>query len=851
MRIFLGYVFIALSALLVLALASFNPMDSIWLTSKVNSPPGNIAGILGVWLSTPLVILYGKYSSFLLNFGILTIGVNLLIGSKIGRILVKATLFVIATISLSVILATVINGVTYIEAGLMGLAVSSSLKEVFPSPIIIVLFAFIFIVSLLSTMKLFKEFSYWIARAMGWILLLPFHLFGIIGGSDEEKEGDFLEEKVFSPDMEQKKKLEVVDKGPEVQVKEPHFLKPEKETLKQSIKLKEDSPVWLKDEKEKKAVLAEVNHLFDKEIEERKPIEVLSKDSALVPAEEKMEEKDLLFKPEEIKMVPVKEVDNNKLPPEVIKEEDTLEVEEIVGEADYSEVAKSRNKESEEPFDLFPEEEVVKDYVFPDVNVLEKSLESYSRLEESEEIDKVSKIIETTFASFKIDIKVSGYSRGPAITRYEIIPPSGLKLKNIVNLTDDLALNLGTRNIRIVAPIGNRSIIGVEVPNRHRKTVALREIIASEEYKNTKAKLPLILGKDIAGNIIVEDLTEMPHLLIAGTTGSGKSVYVNSFIGGIVFKKSSEDVKFIFIDPKMVELELYNGIPHLLAPVINDPEEAIAVLEWASQEMDRRYKVLSDFGVRNMLDYNMEIKRIKASKRQKEENNLKHFPYIIIVIDEFANLMLRLPKETEKVITRIAAMARAVGIHLVVATQRPSVDVVTGIIKANFPSRIAFRVSSQTDSRTILDKSGAEKLLGKGDMLFMTPNFTDMIRIQSPFVSNADVENLVRELKRNGTAEYVINPEELMEKQSSEEMESEYSADYRQDPIFIESLKAAVENREVSASFLQRRFRIGYNRASRIIEAMEKLKILGPSTGSSKPREVLISQEDLVHYLNP
>ena len=462
-------------------------------------------------------------------------------------------------------------------------------------------------------------------------------------------------------------------------------------------------------------------------------------------------------------------------------------------------------------------------------------------------MENVSRVIENTFTSFKIDIKVSGHSRGPAITRYEIEPPTGLKLKNIVNLTDDLALNLGTRNIRIVAPIGNRSIIGVEVPNNFRRNVVLRDIIESPEFKKSKAKLPLILGKDIAGNIVIEDLTEMPHLLIAGTTGSGKSVYVNSLIGGLIFTRSIDEVKFIFIDPKMVELELYNGIPHFLAPVITSPEQAIGALEWASAEMDRRYKILSDWGVRNIVDYNKEVKKARGSKK-KGDDGLEKFPYIVIVIDEFANLMLRLPKETEKLISRIAAMARAVGIHLVVATQRPSVDVVTGIIKANFPSRIAFRVSSQTDSRTILDKSGAEKLLGRGDMLFMTPNFTDMIRMQSPYVSNQDVETVVREIKRNGTADYIIDLDELTAPPENGG-ESEYAADYKDDPVFADALKAAVENGEISASYLQRRFRIGYNRASRLIEAMEKMKILASSTGTSKPREVLIHQEDLVNYL--
>ncbi|MFN3660467.1 MAG: DNA translocase FtsK, partial [Brevinematales bacterium] len=436
------------------------------------------------------------------------------------------------------------------------------------------------------------------------------------------------------------------------------------------------------------------------------------------------------------------------------------------------------------------------------------------------------------------DVRVVGYSRGPAITRYEIQPPIGLKLRSITNLVDDLALNLGDAHIRIVTPIGERGLIGIEVPNRKRRHVFLREVVESEEFRNSEAVLPLILGKDITGNILVDDLTEMPHLLIAGTTGSGKSVYVNAFLASLLFKKSYEELRFLLIDPKMVELELYNGLPHLLAPVITQPEVAIVVLEWVVREMERRYKLFSELGVRNIMEY---------QKVSPHEKGFESLYYLIVVIDEFADLMLRMPKETERVISRLAAMARAVGIHLVVATQRPSVDVVTGIIKANFPSRIAFRVSSQTDSRTILDRGGAEKLLGKGDMLFLSPKNTDLVRLQVPYVSSKEIETLVYEIRRQKRVEYLLNIDELME-----EVENPSSGDGERgprDPLFEEALRLAAETGEVSASFLQRKLRIGYNRASRIVDMMESLHILGPSTGTSKPRQVLISPEEVDNYL--
>lgn len=914
MKTLIGYVFIAFSVVLFFALLSFDPADSSLLTSNYNHQPDNLAGAFGVWLAAPLVVLYGRYAAFLLNFGLLTIGINLLVRAKIGRILIKTTLFFISAISLSVVLAVVIDSVTYLDAGMIGIAITKSLSELINKYVILILFSVILFLSLSSTMKLFQKITFGAAKIMGLLAIAPFQLLGLVVQKKETRPAqqshipfNHEEYDVPAPPAFEGRSPFPQDTLHGERGNVPDFLRTDKETQSafqdddgrkhfvSALKpAPEEHPSWLQDDKEKDKIMRAVRAAVNKELGEPpadEPLEVT--ESLPVLPEEELPSADAGKENTEIEETPpevltvasagaisdagtivindpfIIEDLTHEAPPAPPQEEtpvieertapvvkdvlpdDDAEVE-IAGEADYAEEAKSRKKQVvEEPAEeLFAPQEIERsDYVFPEAAGLEKSTDNFSRAEETQEIEKIKEVIENTFGSFKIDIHVSGFSRGPAITRYEIVPPSGLKLKNIVNLTDDLALNLGTRNIRIVAPIGNKSIIGVEVPNKFRRSVVLREIIESDEYKKSRAKLPLVLGKDIAGNIVIEDLADMPHLLIAGTTGSGKSVYVNSLIGGIVFARTSEEVKFIFIDPKMVELELYNGIPHLLAPVITNPEEAIAALEWTSAEMDRRYKILSDFGVRNITDYNKEAKKASGSRKNKKDSLIEYFPYIVVVIDEFANLMLRMPRETEKVISRLAAMARAVGIHLVVATQRPSVDVVTGIIKANFPSRIAFRVSSQTDARTILDKAGAEKLLGRGDMLFMTPNFTDMIRIQTPYVSNTDVESVVRELKRNGTADYTIDLEELMQKPAERE-DSEYNVDYREDPLFADSLKAAIENGEVSASYLQRRFRIGYNRASRIMDSFEKMKILGPARGAGKAREVTASQEDLVHYLD-
>lgn len=883
MRIIAGYLLIAFSLVLSASVLTFSPGESAFFTSHVGKADQNILGSFGNIMAGPPVLFYGLYASLLLCFGVLSLGVNILTGRKPGTIILKSMLFIFSSMSLSAATAASLKNADFSTSGIIGMAIAQTMASWLPLTVTAVLFYTFFALSLFSTMKLFKALTWALARTFGKIVLSPFALLGLLKKAPDETQQRPSPERVWNdePAPMPVKTSDQVAQNTGVNTADdiyaprpvPEFLKKQPLDPASSVPVADKSapPDWL--------VSAEGRGRLRQSIST-----VISTELGETPAEALSAVQDQTIRP----MPPVSGIIN--LGPELIDsreenalyldsgsgftalEDSIINTEEPMNESSFIESAvpvqkteqpavrdeedavtvKTEKKKKTRADDSEPEAPLFKGshFIFPSAAALEKGFDNFSRAEEVEEIEKVSRIIEATFESFKIPIKVSGHSRGPAITRYEIVPPSGLKLKNIVNLTDDLALNLGTRNIRIVGPIGNRSLIGVEVPNRHRHSVVLRDIIESPEFAKSRAQLPMILGKDITGNILIEDLAETPHLLIAGTTGSGKSVYVNSLISGILFKKTADEVKFIFIDPKMVELELYNDIPHLLAPVIINPEEAIGVLEWTSQEMDRRYKVLSEFGVRNIVDYNREVKKINTVREKTKEEPMEHFPYIVVVIDEFANLMLRLPKETEKIISRLAAMARAVGIHLVVATQRPSVDVITGIIKANFPSRIAFRVSSQTDSRTILDKAGSERLLGRGDMLYINPGFTDTVRIQSPYVSNADVENIVRELKRNGKADYVIDPAELSNPRGSSGEGGELNADYREDPVFIDSLKAAVETGEISASGLQRRFRIGYNRASRIVEAMDKMRILGPVRGAGKPREVLIGQEDLVHYLD-
>ena len=452
-----------------------------------------------------------------------------------------------------------------------------------------------------------------------------------------------------------------------------------------------------------------------------------------------------------------------------------------------------------------------------------------------------SKVLESKLADFGVQGKVVDVHPGPVITRYELEPASGVRISKILGLTDDLALALRALSVRILAPVPGKAVVGIEIPNKVRETVYFKEIVSREEFLNSKSKLTLALGKDIAGKPVITDLAKMPHLLIAGSTGSGKSVLINAMICSILYKSAPSEVKMLLIDPKRLELSFYEDIPHLLHPVVTDPKEASLALMWSVREMERRYKKLAERGVRDIGGYNQqidaELKTAKGLDKKRDENistDYEKLPYILVVIDELADLMMVSSREVEISIARLAQMARAAGIHLLVATQRPSVDVLTGTIKVNFSARISFQVSSKVDSRTILDTPGAEGLLGLGDMLFLPPGTSKLLRVHGSYLSEAEIKRITNFLRKQGSPEYdqkVLEP--------GEERVIDNDDDY--DERYDDAVALVTQTRMASISMIQRRLRVGYNRAARIIERMEKERVVGPSDGV-KPREVLVKR---------
>ncbi|EQK47350.1 MULTISPECIES: DNA translocase FtsK [Paraclostridium] len=484
---------------------------------------------------------------------------------------------------------------------------------------------------------------------------------------------------------------------------------------------------------------------------------------------------------------------------------------------------KESNIESTQPIGIQTNSKY-ENYTKPSIELLNK-IDSKTDDKSKKKVLKNASLLEKTLSDFGVEAKVNQVTVGPTITRYEIQPSPGVKVSKIVNLTDDIALSLAAKSIRIEAPIPGKSAIGIEVPNEEAQMVTLREVIESEEFNNFKSPLAMGLGKDIAGKPIIADIGKMPHLLIAGSTGSGKSVCVNTLINSILYKANPDEVKFLLIDPKVVELANYNGIPHLLIPVVTDPKKAANALNWAVTEMNRRYKLFAESSVKDITSYN-----------EKSEEKL---PKIVIIIDELADLMMVSASDVEDYICRLAQMARAAGMHLIVATQRPSVDVITGVIKANIPSRIAFAVSSQTDSRTILDMGGAEKLLGKGDMLFYPLGAAKPVRLQGAFISESESERVVDYVKSQVNEE-VKYEECIVDSIAKISKEQDNDAD----ELLGDAIEFVVESGQASASMLQRKFKIGFNRAARLIDSMEERSIVGQSEGS-KPRKVLVSKQDL------
>ena len=498
-------------------------------------------------------------------------------------------------------------------------------------------------------------------------------------------------------------------------------------------------------------------------------------------------------------------------------------------------------KEEELTVDSVPKK-AAKPYVFPPLSLLKRS---HSQEEEKRsEIEKNAQTLKETLKSFGITVSIINVSVGPSVTRYELQPEQGVKLAKIVSLSNDIKMRLAAADIRIEAPIPGKSAVGIEVPNKNSQVVYLGDILSSPAFQENRMKLAFGVGKDIGGKVVVTDIAKMPHLLVAGATGAGKSVSINTLIMSILYRYSPEEVRMIMVDPKVVELQVYNGIPHLLIPVVTDPKKAAAALNWAVAEMTSRYKKFAAYGVRDLSGYNEKIRGITEEEREKE--GLSVLPQILIIIDELADLMMVSASEVEDAIVRLTQLARACGMHLIIATQRPSVNVITGLIKANVPSRIAFSVSSGVDSRTIIDMNGAEKLLGKGDMLFFPQNLPKPIRVQGAFVSDEEVAKVTEFLKSQGEAEYNHSISKSLEKEATEETGGSQSD---RDELFAEAGSLVIETDKASIGFLQRKFRIGFNRAARIMDQLAAEHVVGEEEGT-KARKVLMNMEEFEELLS-
>ena len=489
-------------------------------------------------------------------------------------------------------------------------------------------------------------------------------------------------------------------------------------------------------------------------------------------------------------------------------------------------------------------EAIKKEYHYPPLKLLKRG-DGKSQGDSDEHLRKTAKKLQDTLHNFGVNVTVTNVSCGPTVTRYELQPEMGVKVSKIVNLADDIKLNLATPDIRIEAPIPGKAAVGIEVPNKENHAVMLREILQSQEFQSAKSKLSFAVGKDIAGKPVVTDIAKMPHLLIAGATGSGKSVCINTLIISLLYKASPEDVKLIMIDPKVVELSVYNGIPHLFIPVVTDPKKAAGALNWAVSEMMSRYNTFAEYSVRNLQEYNRKVEGMRIPEGEERPEKM---PQIVIIVDELADLMMVAPGEVEDAICRLAQLARAAGIHLIIATQRPSVNVITGLIKANMPSRIAFSVSSGVDSRTILDMNGAEKLLGKGDMLFYPQGYQKPARLQGAFVSDEEVSSIVDFLaEKNPGMQYNSQIEQQVNTASLSGGGSAASGDDR-DAYFVDAGKFIIEKEKASIGMLQRMFKIGFNRAARIMDQLCDAGVVGPEEGT-KPRKVLMSAEEFENYI--
>lgn len=776
-----GVFFLLLGLFTLFSLFGHNAQDISFYTSHPNNPVKNITGIIGAYTSFGLYLSFG-WSAFVVPI-LFLIWAASFITQRVPdkRFLKFVGLFtaIAASATLFAVLASDENRIA--AGGCLGHVTATYLLKYFGfAGSLIISFCLLMLALILATDYLLFPLFEAIAQLGAQAIMLVWPYFSKIGTAlasilffwkkDRSDDGFMKKEKARDPELKiEKEKKEKPKK--EVEAPKPAL---DAKILNQPIKVKAYRP--------------------EAGAEELKQKEAAPADSA---------------KPVIKAFVPKAKLDTPK------------EKAEVSDEDSFKGVIGSVSK---------------KKYILPSSSLLMKPPAAKAS---NDNLEANSKIIEQTLAEFGIEVKVTEVEQGPVITRYELLPAPGVKLNSISNLSDNLSLALKASSVRMIIPIPGKSAVGIEIPNSVTNMVYLRELVEAQEFAATKNPLPLILGKDTSGRPLISDLSGMPHMLIAGTTGSGKTVSVNAIISGLLFSRTPDELKFVMVDPKMVEMAIYNKIPHMLTPVVTDVRKAAHAINWVVQEMEKRYRLLSTVGVRNIASFNSraiteadQLQLDIADAKNSENLIPAKLPYIVVVIDELADLMMTMRDKVEGPICRLAQLSRAVGIHLILATQRPSVDVITGVIKANFPARISFKVSSKVDSRTVLDGNGADQLLGKGDLLFLKPGEAKLIRGQAPFVTDEEIRDVVEYWAKQGSPEFLQELTAPVEKKSGD-------GSGEKDELYEEALKVVAETRVASTSNLQRRMGLGYTRAARIMDQLEAEGVIGPSQGA-KAREVYV-----------
>lgn len=825
----LGLILLAISAFLLISFVTYDASDIPFFVSETAAQVNNSAGLIGAYTAFGIFLAVG-YCGYLIPFVFAFWAVCMFIQKVPDRLLPKIIGFLVMQVSLSCLFALISPLEAKVAAGgLLGYTSSQVLYNYlgFAGTFIYAVFCLLISLLLATEFLLYEIATFLFAKCTD-----------TLGGFNETLEGFFGR---FGKDRGAEQKLKIKEKKKKVLAKDAE--KKDKEDpraslvgIKLKIKKYEDQikktdkkSKWKEDKIAKLAQEVEAKEEeLEKEIEETlSGADDQSQRTTTKSGKRKRAEDDLEIEDGEEETEELEEDGGESLGDEESNEDTEEEYEE---ENDDGEEASGEEEEEAVPTQLVAvasDESDVQNYQFPKLNLLKDPM---LKEELQDDLMANSQLIEKRLEDFDIHVKVTEVEQGPVITRYEILPAPGVKLSSIVSLQDDIGLAMKTPSVRI-APVAGKNTIGIEVPNSVTNIVYLKELLENAAVKTEKFSLPLFLGKTTSGVPLIGDLADMPHILIAGTTGSGKTVCVNSIIVGLLYRLDPSQLRFVLIDPKMVELSVYNDIPHLLSPVVTDPKKAATVLNWVVQEMENRYKLLAAVGVRNIRTFNSRVR----TEKEEADNIPSRMPYIVVIIDELADLMLTASDKVEAAITRLAQLSRAVGIHLILATQRPSVNVITGVIKANFPARLSFKVASKVDSRTVLDMIGADKLIGKGDMLFLEPGEAKPTRAQSAFISDKEIKDIVKFVKEQKSAEYLEAVQDIIAgKVAHTSMEK--------DEMYDQAVEVVLQTGQASVSVLQRRLRLGYARAARIIDMMEANGIVGPYQGS-KAREILIDRD--------